>query len=94
MVLPGPWWWSLLLLLPALALASDGPGRETALLHESATFRCAVQGPDGDAAEVDIWWQFKGTNVTLNDRVQVRKMTRFPLGRCSSTACLTSDDRF
>ena len=62
---------------------ADGTGRETALLGESATFRCAVQGPDGDAAEVDIWWQFEGKNVTLSDRVQVR-LTELLIGDWTS----------
>jgi len=59
---------SLALLPPALA--SSEVGREVALLSKTATFECSVQSPDA-AAEVDIWWQAKGQNLTNGDRFSI-----------------------
>ncbi len=68
----------LLLVLPSTRSESSSSdlalGRETALLGKSAQFQCSVQNPDEaeDAAEVVVWWQAKGRNITNSERFQVR----------------------
>jgi hypothetical protein len=45
--------------------AGQSPDRknfETALLGKRAQFQCSVQSPN--AAEVEIWWEFEGRNIT------------------------------
>ncbi len=62
-------------LCATLAPAEESPllkGREVALLGKEALFRCSVQSPD-DAAEVHIWWQTKGRNISNSDRYEVQK---------------------
>ena len=38
---------------------------ETAVLGKRAQFQCSVQSPN--AAEVEIWWEFEGRNITQDD---------------------------
>ena len=40
----------------------DRKNFETALLGKRAQFQCSVQSPN--AAEVEIWWEFEGRNIT------------------------------
>lgn len=40
----------------------DRKNFETALLGKRAQFQCSVQSPN--AAEVEIWWEFEGKNIT------------------------------
>lgn len=42
---------------------SVGRGHETALLGKLAQFECSVDS-GANAAEVQIWWQVKGKNIT------------------------------
>ncbi len=43
---------------------------EVALLGKRAHFECSVKSPN-NAAEVEIWWQFKDANISNSDRHQV-----------------------
>lgn len=43
----------------------DRKNFETALLGKRAQFQCSVQSPN--AAEVEIWWEFEGRNITQDD---------------------------
>ena len=42
--------------------ASTRPKLETAILDKRAQFECSVKSPN--AAEVEIWWQFRQQNVS------------------------------
>ena len=41
---------------------STRPSLETAILDKKAQFECSVKSPN--AAEVEIWWQFRQQNVS------------------------------
>ncbi len=43
----------------------DRKNFETALLGKRAQFQCSVQSPN--AAEVEIWWEFEGRNITQDE---------------------------
>ena len=45
--------------------------REAALLGKRAHFECSVRSPN-NAAELEIWWQFKEANISNSVRYQVR----------------------
>lgn len=47
---------------------------EASKLNERATFHCKVKSPDG-AAELELWWQNKGENITNTDKIKVTKQT-------------------
>ena len=56
------------------ASGSDGgdfESREAALLGKRAHFECSVRSPN-NAAELEIWWQFKEANISNSVRYQVR----------------------
>ena len=45
--------------------------REAALLGKRAHFECSVRSPN-NAAELEIWWQFREANISNSVRYQVR----------------------
>ena len=49
----------------------DTESREAALLGKRAHFECSVRSPN-NAAELEIWWQFKEANISNSVRYQVR----------------------
>ena len=44
-------------------VGGGGSGHETALLGKLAQFECSVDS-GANAAEVQIWWQVKGKNIS------------------------------
>lgn len=60
--------------------ASDIASKETVLVGKEATISCSVKSQQSEsgseensAADVAIWWQFQGKNVTNSDRFAVRQ---------------------
>ena len=51
----------------------DFESREAALLGKRAHFECSVRSPN-NAAELEIWWQFKEANISNSVRYQVRSL--------------------
>ena len=49
----------------------DFESREAALLGKRAHFEGSVRSPN-NAAELEIWWQFKEANISNSVRYQVR----------------------
>ncbi len=58
------------------------------LLERRAQFQCSVKSPDA-VAEVDIWWEAGGNNLTNSDRVEVT-VSKSSDGNVSSQLSISS----
>lgn len=82
-------WAHILLLWGGNGASSDRKKLETALLGKRAQFQCSVNS--SDAAEVIIWWQFQGRNLTRqeNENHQIT-VSKSASGAVSSELILTT----